>query len=289
MLNFMSGMSENDNTTNEIPQERPIEIKTEEKITVKKSTYNNMLKGLIAAVAIAAFVGGFTLGTFDESDSGLSGEELKEILSDIEIKTTAPLPAQQPTQPSAPQIIKVSLDDDPFKGNEDAPVTIVEFSDFQCPFCSRFYEQTLPAIMENYVDTGKVKFVYRDLPLDSLHPNARPAHIAAECADEQGKFWGYHDILFDKQSEWSRLPAADLQSTLTLYASDLGLESASFETCLESDSIADEVNKDSLDAARYGATGTPAFFIGNEKDGFIKLSGAQPYPAFQAAIDAHLG
>ncbi len=284
----MSEMSENDNTTNEIPQERPIEIKAEEKITVKKSTYNNMLKGLIAAVAIAAFVGGFTLGTFDESDSGLSGEELKEILSEIEITTTAPLPAQQPTQPSAPQIIKVSLDDDPFKGNENAPVTIVEFSDFQCPFCSRFYEQTLPAIMENYVDTGKVKFVYRDLPLDSLHPNARPAHIASECADEQGKFWGYHDVLFDKQSEWGRLPAADLQRTLTQYATDLGLESASFETCLESDAIADEVNKDALDAARYGATGTPAFFIGNEKDGFVKLTGAQPFSAFQLEIDNQL-
>jgi len=282
----MSEMSENDNTPNEVPLERPREIKAEEKITVKKSTYNNMLKGLIAAVAIAAFVGGFSVGTFDNSDSGISGEDLKEILS--EIKTIAQ-PIQQPGQPSAPQIIKVSIDDDPFKGNEDAPVTIVEFSDFQCPFCSRFYEQTLPSIIENYVDTGKVKFVYRDLPLDSLHPNARPAHIAAECADEQGKFWGYHDILFDKQSEWGRLPAADLQSTLTQYASDLGLQSASFETCLESDSIADEVNKDSLDAARYGVTGTPAFFIGNEKDGFVKLTGAQPYPSFQTALDAQLG
>ena len=283
----MSGMSENDNTTNEVPLERPRDIKDEEKITVKKSTYNNMLKGLIAAVAIAAFVGGYSLGTFDNSDSGISGEELKDILA--EIRPAAPQPVQQPGQPSAPQIIKVSLDDDPFKGNADAPVTIVEFSDFQCPFCLRFYEQTLPSIIENYVDTGKVKFVYRDLPLDSLHPNARPVHIASECADEQGKFWGYHDMLFDNQSEWARLPAADLQSTLTKYASDLGLESASFEACLESDAIADEVNKDTLDAARYGATGTPAFFIGNEKDGFIKLSGAQPYPAFQAVIDAQLG
>jgi len=288
-VNSMSDMSENYNTPNEVPLERPRDIKDEEKITVKKSTYNNMLKGLIAAVAIAAFVGGYSVGTFDNSDSGISGEELKEILSEIEIKTTALQPAQQPGQPSAPQIIQVSIDDDPFKGNADAPVTIIEFSDFQCPFCLRFYEQTLPAIMENYVDTGKVKFVYRDLPLDSIHPNARPVHIAAECADEQGKFWEYHDILFDKQVEWQRLSSSDLQSTLTQYGSDLGLESASFEACLESDVIADEVNKDSLDAARYGATGTPAFFIGNEKDGFIKLSGAQPYPVFQAAIDAHLG
>ncbi len=285
----MSEMSENDNTPNEVPLEKPREIKDEEKITVKKSTYNNMLKGLIAAVAIAAFVGGYSVGTFDNSDSGISGEELKEILSEIKINTIAPQPVQQPAQPSAPQIIKVSLDDDPFKGNADAPVTIIEFSDFQCPFCLRFYEQTLPAIIENYVDTGKVKFVYRDLPLDSIHPNARPVHIAAECADEQGKFWGYHDMLFDNQSEWGRLPAADLQSTLTQYASDLGLESASFEACLESDAIADEVNKDALDAARYGATGTPAFFIGNEKDGFVRITGAQPFSAFQLQIDNLLG
>jgi len=205
-------MYEEDKVPDEIHEEKPMEIKADEKISVKKSTYNNMLKGLIAAIAIAAFFGGLSIGTFDNSDSGLSGEDLKAILSEIEIKTIAPQPVQQPGQPSAPQIIQVSLDDDPFKGNEDAPVTIIEFSDFQCPFCLRFYEQTLPSIMENYVDTGKVKFVYRDLPLDSIHPNARPVHIAAECADEQGKFWGYHDMLFDNQSEWGRLPAADLQS-----------------------------------------------------------------------------
>ncbi len=282
----MSDMDEEDKISKEPLEEKPMQIKADEKITVNKSTYNNMLKGLITAVAIAAFVGGFSLGTFDNSDSGLTGEELKDILA--EMRPAAPQPAIQPAQPSAAQIIQVSIDDDPFKGNADAPVTIVEFSDFQCPFCLRFYQQTLPSIMENYVDTGKVKFVYRDLPLDSLHANARPAHIASECADEQGKFWDYHDILFDKQTEWSRLSSSDLQSTLTQYATDLGLESASFEACLESDSIADEVNKDSLDAARYGATGTPAFFIGNEENGFVKLSGAQPFSAFQLHIENQL-
>ena len=262
--------------------------KMDSEITIKKSTYNNMLKGMIAAIAIATFIGGYTLGSLDSSDSGISNEELKEILSDIQVDPT-PQPAQAPSQPSVPGKIMVSLDDDPFKGNPNAPVTIIEFSDFQCPFCSRFFQQTLPQIETDYIDTGKVKFVYRDLPLDNLHPNARPAHIAAECADEQGKFWDYHDILFEKQSEWNRLAATDLQSTLSQYASDLGLQSSIFENCLKSDKIADEVNKDALDAARVGATGTPAFYIGNEKDGFIKLSGAQPYLNFQVAIDAQLG
>jgi len=260
----------------------------EEKITIKKSTYNNMLIGLIAVVAIAAFIGGYSIGTYDDSDSGISAEELKDILSEIEIKTTAPQPIQQPSQPGVPQIFRVSLDDDPFKGNANAPVTVIEFSDFQCPFCLRFFEQTLPQIEKNYIETGKIKFVYRDLPLDNLHPNARPVHIAAECADEQGKFWEYHDILFEKQSEWQRLAAADLQITMAEYANDLGLEKASFESCMQSDEIADEVNKDYLDGTSYGATGTPTFFIGNEKDGFIKLVGAQPYSAFQAEIDKQL-
>jgi len=122
-----------------------------------------------------------------------------------------------------------------------------------------------------------------------LHPNARPAHIAAECADEQGMFWEYHDVLFEKQSEWNRLSSADLSSQLNQYATSMGLNSASFDSCLLSPSMADEVNADFLQAAQYGATGTPTFFIGNEKNGFIKLVGAQPYAAFQAAIDAQLG
>lgn len=258
-------------------------------VTIKKSTYNNMLKGIVIAIAAATFLGGYFVGAYENTDS-ISSEELKEILSEIEIKTApAPLPAQQPSQPGVPQIFRVSVDDDPVKGNPNAPVTVVEYSDFQCPFCARFFTQTLPQLEENYIDTGKIKFVYKDLPLDNLHPNARTTHIASECADEQGKFWEYHDVLFEKQSEWQRLSSTDLSSTLTVFASDLGLQSASFEACMQSQDIADEVNKDILEAASFGATGTPTFFIGTEKDGYIKLVGAQPYAAFQSAIDNLLG
>jgi len=276
---------------NKIPDDSKEETKISEndtKITIKKSSYNNMLKGIVAAIAIATFLGGYAIGTFDDSDSDLTGEQLKEILSEIKTVPT-PQPAQQSPQPSAPQIFTVSFDDEPVKGNPDAPVTVVEFSDFQCPFCSRFFEQTLPLIEENYIDTGKIKFVYKDLPLDNLHPNARSAHIASECADEQGKFWEYHDVLFQKQAEWNRLASSDLDITLSQFAVDLGMQAASFESCMESQDIADEVNQDTLEAARYGATGTPTFFIGTEKDGFIKLVGAQPFAAFQDAIDEQLG
>jgi len=259
-------------------------------ITIKKSTYNKMVKGIIAAIAIATFFGGYSLGTMSDSGSDISTEELKEILSEIEIKTApTPQPARQPTQPSAPQIFKVSLDDDPVMGNPNAPVTVVEFSDFQCPFCKRFFDQTLPLIEENYINTGKVKLVYKDLPLVTLHPNVKPVHVAAECADEQGKFWGYHDALFEKQSEWQSLSPSDLQTTLVQYADDFGLQIASFEACLNSPEMLEEVNADFLQAASYGATGTPTFFIGNEKDGFIKLVGAQPYATFQRVLDNLLG
>jgi len=284
-------MSEENKIYNDIQEEKTEKISVDDvKITIKKSTYNKMLMAIIAALAIATFFGGYSIGTLDNSDSGVTSEELKEIISEIEIQTApAPQPTQQSGQPSAPQVFQVSLDDDPFKGNPDAPVTIVEFSDFQCPFCSRFFDQTLPLIQENYIDTGKVKFVYKDLPLDNLHPNARPVHIASECADEQGKFWEYHDILFENQAQWSRLSSADLSSQLTQYATTLKIESSSFDSCLSSQSMADEVNADILQASSYGATGTPTFFIGNEENGYIKLVGAQPFSAFQRVIDAQLG
>jgi protein-disulfide isomerase len=283
-------MSDEKKIPNEIHEEKPMEnINDEKKITIKKSTYNNMLKGIVAAIAIATFLGGYAIGNFDNDSDSISADEIKEMISEIEVKAPTPQPAQAPIQPSAPTLIQVSLDDDPVKGDSNAPVTVVEFSDFQCPFCSRFAEQTLPALQENYIDTGKIKFVYRDMPLANLHPNAKTAHIAAECADEQGKFWEYHDVLFEKQNQWNRISLDAASENFKGYAAELGLNSASFDTCLSSKSIADEVNADLVEAGQYGATGTPTFFIGNEKDGFIKLVGAQPFSAFQVIIDKQLG
>jgi len=270
-------MSEENPTNNEFQSSN----NEESKITITKSSYNNMLKGIVAAIAIATFLGGYAVGTLVDDSDSLSADEIKNIISEIE--------SNAPIQPSAPSILLVSLDDDPVKGDPNAPVTVIEFSDFQCPYCLSFYTNTLPALQENYINTGKIKLVYRDLPIDSLHPNARPAHIAAECADEQGKFWEYHDVLFENQGQWNGLSLADLRSQLNQYATSMGLNSASFDSCLSSPSMANEVNADLLQASQYGASGTPTFFIGNEKDGFIKLVGAQPYAAFKAAIDAQLG
>ena len=265
-----------------------------ERITIKKSTFNIFIVGIIIAVAAATFVAGFLLGSstpltnsdyITKSDFEDTVGKLASKLDNIQI----PTPTGQPTAPSIPSIIKVSVDDDPFKGNQNAPVTIVEFSDFQCPFCKKSFDQTEQQLLTEYVDSGKAKFVYRDLPLESLHPNARSAALAAECADEQGTFWDFHDKLFNGQSEWSNQGADDVAATFVSYANDLKMDSKKFEACYISAKYSSEVAKDAADAAKYGVTGTPTFFIGNEKDGFVKLVGAHPLSALQAEIDRQLG
>jgi protein-disulfide isomerase len=169
--------------------------------------------------------------------------------------------------------MQILADDDPVKGDQNAPVTIVEFSDFQCPFCGRFWSQTLPQIKEDYIDTGKVKFVYRDFPL-SFHQYAQKASEAAECADEQGKFWEYHDKLFENQQ------FLDTES-LKQYAADLGLDTEKFNSCIDTGKYSSEVRKDFQDGQTNGVSGTPTFFINGQK-----LVGAQPYSAFQQIIDS---
>ena len=167
-------------------------------------------------------------------------------------------------------------DDDPFLGEDDAAVTIVEFSDFQCPFCKRFHEQTLDQIKTNYIDTGKVKFVYRDFPL-GFHPFAQAAGEAGECAKEQGKFWEYHDKIFQNQASLSN-------DGLKQWAADIDLDTDKFNGCLDSGKYKQEVQKDFSDGQKLGVSGTPTFFVNG-----VKLVGAQPYSAFDAAIKAAEG
>ncbi|MEN9626446.1 MAG: hypothetical protein RL557_774 [archaeon] len=173
---------------------------------------------------------------------------------------------------------QVSADDDPVLGNADAPVTIVEFSDYQCPFCGRFWSETLPQLKKEYIDTGKAKLVFRDFPLSDIHPDAQKASEAAECARKVGgetAYWKMHDKLFEYQQA---LSVTDLKK----YAKELGL-SASFDSCLDSGEMAAEIAHDQQDGARYGVDGTPAFFVNGKP-----LMGAQPFSAFKQAIDAEL-
>ena len=168
------------------------------------------------------------------------------------------------------------VDDDPFMGNKNAPVTVIEFSDFQCPFCGRFRSETFDQIKKQYIDTGKVKFVFRDFPLTSIHPMAQKAAEAAECADDQGKFWEYHDLIFERQASLSI-------NSLKQWGVELELNANDFNKCLDSGKYSSEVNKDASDAQGAGGQGTPFFIIGNQP-----VSGAQPFAAFQAAIESQL-
>ncbi|MFB5648394.1 MAG: DsbA family protein, partial [Candidatus Nitrosomaritimum aestuariumsis] len=246
----------------------------------KKSTPTGMIIALVAVVAVAAFFAGSYFSSMD-SDA-VTRSELQQAISRLESK----MESNQPTPQQAPQPVRISLDDDPIRGDPDAPITIIEFSDFQCPFCARFHEQTLPSLLEEYIDEGKVNFVYRDFPIQSIHPNALPAAVAAECADDQGKYWEYHDILFEKQSSWARLDSNSAISTFSQYATDVGLEKEQFDSCLGSGKHLEEVQGDLRDGRDYDITGTPGFFIGNDEIGFVKLNGAQPFESFKRVIDA---
>jgi len=177
----------------------------------------------------------------------------------------------------APTVVDMEalLDDDAVRGDEDAPVTIVEWSDFECPFCARFYEQTLSSIEEEYIKTGKVKLVYRDFPL-SFHTNAQKAAEAAECAGEQGKYWEMHDMLFEQGVQGG-------VAGFKQYAKNLGLNSVKFDTCLDSGAMAAEIQQDMADGAAVGIQGTPGFIVNGKL-----VSGAQPFAVFKQVIDAEL-
>lgn len=195
---------------------------------------------------------------------------------------------QQPTGP-----VKVSVDNDAVLGDKNAPVTMIEFSDYECPFCKRHFDQVYPEIKKDYIDTGKVKLVFRDyIAVPGHNPLATSEAMAAECAREQGGdsvYFKYHDQVFTKTtSNGSGLAV----SQLSIIAKDLGLNVPKFQQCLDSNKYKDEVNKDIADGSKVGVNGTPSFFVGKSgADGVIDgtiIVGAQPYSAFKVIIDEML-
>lgn len=162
------------------------------------------------------------------------------------------------------------VDDDPSIGPENAPVTIVEFSDYECPYCRKWHNEVWPQLQAQY--GNKIRLIYRDMPMLGGHPNAAPAAEAANCANEQNKFWEYHDLLFN---------GGGLSDTLYLqYATALKLDTKQFQDCLTSHKYQSEVGKDYQVARGLGVTGTPTFFINGEQ-----VVGAQPYEVFQQYIE----
>jgi len=249
---------------------------------VSKSKFNKLIIITIITIGVAAFFAGSYSSNLNSDQ--ISEKDLDDAIAKIELKI---LQNQLPTKQQSPPL-KISEDNDPIIGNMDAEITIIEFSDFQCPFCARFHVQTLPTIMDEYINKGTVKLVFRDFPIQSIHPNALPASVAAECANEQKKFKEMHDVLFEKQNKWSNQNIESVMNTFSQYASDLGLEEKAFDSCLKNGKYIEEIQKDLDDGRTYGISGTPGFFIGNEQIGFIELKGAQPFENFKKVIDDQL-
>lgn len=177
----------------------------------------------------------------------------------------------------------IGVDDDPQLGKADAKVTIIEFGDYQCPLCRAFWRDTLPRIKKEYVETGRVRIVFRDFPIQAVHPEATMTAVAAECAEDQGKYWEFHDKVFREQDRRGRDVVRYRIADVKRWATEVGLEAAAFNDCLDSERHKAEVQKDHQDGADIGMNGTPVFFINGRA-----LVGAHPFPAFQKVIEEEL-
>ena len=178
---------------------------------------------------------------------------------------------QEPTEVAR---YSVDVDDDPALGPADAPITIIEFSDYQCPFCKRWHDEVLDRLMATYPD--QIRFVYRDFPLTSIHPGAMPSAEAANCAGEQDAYWEYYRAIFTNAYNMDT-------AGLTQYATDLDLDVEAFTACMEEHRYQAEVEADMQYAFSIGVQSTPTFFVNG-----IKVEGAYPFDTFQQIIDQEL-
>lgn len=202
--------------------------------------------------------------------------------------TPSALAAQTPKRaPLTPAIVAerearvTAADRARIRGNTDAPVWVVVISDYQCPFCKKWHDETEPRITAEYVRTGKVQIAYINYPIPSIHPNAPATHEAAMCAAEQGKFWPVSDALFATQAQWkSRKDIARFADSLAVAA---GVEPARFRSCITDGIMKPLIDADVDRSTRIGVGSTPSFLVGGRP-----LVGAQPFEAFKQAIDAAL-
>lgn len=213
--------------------------------------------GLLVMILLAT---GFIAGATLMSGRGLSVEDIEAIIQRSAGGHNAVRSA-------------TLIDDDPNFGPADAPITIVEFSDFYCGFCVRFANETMPRIKERYGD--QVRFVYRDLPITSGQA-AIDAAVAANCAHDQGNFWGYHDIIFANSNAQSR-------EMYVSFASELGMDAGTFTLCLDNPEKLDEITLDYVDATAHGVNSTPRFFVNDSV-----IVGAMPFETFALVIDREL-
>jgi protein-disulfide isomerase len=245
---------------------------------------NKLVRILILGLAMVVFAGPgpvWAEGITKEQGEAIL-KELKQIRKELQGIKKQNLRAPR-RGPARPVTAKVPTKGSPSLGNPKAPITLVEFTDYQCPFCRRFYINTLPAIKKQYIDTGKVRLILRDLPL-GFHSKARPAAKAAHCAREQGKFWEMHDALFEGGGKLNK-------KDFVRYAEKIGVDGFPFQECMASDRHKESIDRDIADAGKASITGTPGFVLGKTTENEIEgpfISGAQPFASFKRQIDSLL-
>lgn len=241
---------------------------------------------LTSFIVIAIFI--YSMASLNSSISriGLTGAGnlggVGQVIAQPQTPTTT---FGTPSGPTAPTNFNPNLGNAVFlKGDKNAKVKIVEYSDFQCPFCRRFYTQTLAQLDKEYISTGKAVFYYKDFPLDSIHEGARPYALATRCAGEQGKAIEMHNKVFDEQEKQGQGTIAYVgDSTIKQWAKDIGLDSTKFNSCFDSKKYTSQIDADFQEGVSYGVSGTPTFFINGQQ-----LVGAQPFANFKQLIDAAL-
>lgn len=235
---------------------------------------NKVLYLLFGLLVIVAFMGGSLWTKFLIGGKSQPETQVAEVAS----------PQPEAAVPQQPEVLgeedQAAIVKDPAasKGPEDAAVTIVEFSEYQCPFCKKYIDESYVKIMEEYGD--EVRYIFRDYPL-GFHQHAQKTAEAARCAGDQGKYWEYHDKLFEEQEIWTA--ESDSTETLVGYAGSLGLDSGEFSECLASGKFGEAVKSDFELGQRVGVSGTPSFFVNGKM-----LVGAQPYEVFKEAIESEL-
>ena len=244
------------------PEESIYELNPSEPVVKPEETFTFKATHFYAVLVVLAFSIGVLIG----------------YLAWGRTSTPAAITIEQPAAAaptSAPQYVryKIPTDGFPSLGPADAPITLVEFADFQCPYCRQWEQETYKPLLAAY--PGKIRFVYRDFPLTSIHPNAMPAAEAAQCANEQGKFWPFHDKLFSSENLSDEV--------YKQYAQDLGLDMTKFNDCLTSHKYAQTIQADSDFASNLGINSTPTFFVNG-----LAIIGAQPLGSFTSVIDKEL-
>jgi protein-disulfide isomerase len=237
------------------------------------------LRFAVLALVFGAFASAAQAQTITDKQADEILKELRAIRQLLERQAQAQPPAPAPQAPAADERVTFSVPGGPILGRADAPVTMVEYTDLECPFCHQFHTTTFAEIKKAYIDTGKVRFVSRDFPL-GFHAHAKSAAIASRCAGEQGKYWEFRSVLASNADKL--FPAAVLG-----YAGASGLNVKAFQACLAADKFAAALQKDLDEATAVGVSGTPTFVIGKTAPGKMegwKIVGALPFAAFEQKI-----